>query len=73
MPKRTITELLHLAAGLVATALITKAAQWAYPLGRVELYWIGWVSALVVVSMAVRPLRNAWRRDHAMAVSNDAG
>ncbi len=63
MPRRTLIELLHLAAGLAATAVIARTAAWAYPQGRETLYIVGWCSAVVVLAMAFGPLRRAWYAD----------
>jgi membrane protein implicated in regulation of membrane protease activity len=60
---RTLVELLHLAAGLVATACITAASAWAYPLGRGVIEAVGWVAAGVVLAMYVDPIRRAWEAD----------
>lgn len=63
MPRRTLIELLHIAAGLVATALITKLAAWSYPLGGETIEIIGWCCAGIVMVMGLEPLRTAWARD----------
>ena len=63
MPTRTLVELLHLAAGLAATVLIVRLSAWAYPLGRGVIEATGWVSAAIVLAMAVPPLRRAWAID----------
>ncbi len=63
--KRALVELLHLAAGLAATALIAKLSAWAYPLGRETIVAIGWIAAAVVVLMSIRPLLRALARDRA--------
>ena len=63
MPTRTLVELLHLLAGLAATALIVRLSIWAYPLGRDVIAATGWVSAAIVVLMGIGPLRRAWAAD----------
>ena len=63
--KRTIIELLHLVAGLAGTALIAALSVWAVP-NQEETIWTVAVGAMLIVAfMAVRPLRLAWRADHA--------
>ncbi len=71
MPRRTLIELAHAVAGLIVTALITKAATWAYPLGRDTLHVIGWTTAALVLVMAIAPLRRAWAIDWARKGSRD--
>ena len=63
MPKQTLIELLHILAGLAATALITQVAAWAYPLARDTITIVGWVAAVAVVLMGIPPLRRAWAID----------
>jgi membrane protein implicated in regulation of membrane protease activity len=63
VPSRTLIELLHLAAGLAATACITAASAWAYPPGRGVIEAVGWVAAGVVLAMYVDPVRRAWEAD----------
>ncbi|WP_326523401.1 hypothetical protein [Sphingomonas sp.] len=63
MPVRTLVELLHIAAGLAATALIVAVAAWAYPLARREFEFAGWVAAGIVVILGLGPLRRAWGID----------
>lgn len=71
MPKRTLIELAHVVAGLIATALITKAAIWAYPLGRDTLRIVGWCTIALVLVMAVAPLRRAWAIDQGRKGARD--
>ena len=61
--KQTLLELLHLASGLVGTALIAWLAAWAVPNVEETIWLVAWVAMLMVVFMAVRPLRLAWRAD----------
>ena len=63
MPRHTVIELLHIAIGLAATALIVAAAAWAYPLARWEIEVTGIACAVVVVLLGVGPVRQAWARD----------
>ena len=67
MPVRTLIELAHLAVGLLATALIAGTAAWAYPLGRETIEWVGLGSAVVVVAMAINPVRRALAIDRGRA------
>jgi hypothetical protein len=61
--KRTITELLHIAAGVVGTALIASAAAWGVPNAGETIWRVAYGAMLVVAFMGVRPLRLAWRFD----------
>ena len=61
--RRTFIELLHIAIGLMATALIVAAAAWAYPLARWEMQVTGIACAVVVVLLGIGPVRRAWARD----------
>ncbi|SOB87454.1 hypothetical protein SAMN06297144_2586 [Sphingomonas guangdongensis] len=63
MPSRTLVELLHIAAGLVATVLIVRLAAWGYPLARGTFNALGWVAGAAVMLMGMGPLRKAWRID----------
>lgn len=63
MGRFTLIELLHIAAGLAGTLLITKLSAWAYPLGRETIWTVGYLSAAVVALMGIRPLRRALARD----------
>ena len=64
---RTLIELLHIAAGLAATALIASLAVWAVPAAGRTIWWVAYASMIVVVFMGIRPLRLAWARDRADA------
>ncbi|MES1973527.1 MAG: hypothetical protein V4472_13805 [Pseudomonadota bacterium] len=61
--KRTLTELLHLAAGLVGTALVAWAASWGVPYLSRTIWGVAYGAMVIVAFMAVRPLRLAWRAD----------
>ena len=63
MGRATLVELLHLVAGLVATAALTSAIAWAYPLGRVVIWWCGAAAMVAMVLMGVGPLRRAAQAD----------
>jgi len=65
MPKRTLVEALHVAAGLVATVAVAVLSAWSYPQATDTITWVAVVAFLIVAAMGVRPLRNAWRADHA--------
>lgn len=60
---RTLIELLHLIVGLLAVAVVTETAAWAYPLGRVEIAWIGRIVAVGVLLWSIPLFRAAWARD----------
>lgn len=64
MGRRTLIELLHLAAGLGATAAVFAAGAWSYPVGARTVWAVGWVTMGAVLAMSVGPLRNAWLADH---------
>ncbi|WP_066476759.1 MULTISPECIES: hypothetical protein [unclassified Sphingomonas] len=65
MGRHTLVELLHIAAGLVATVAITWASAWSYPLGRNDIWLVGSVAFVVVLLMGVRPVREALAKDRA--------
>ena len=56
---RTLTEGLHLAAGLIVAVAMTYAAAWAYPLGREVIWWCGAGAMAATVLMGIGPLRRA--------------
>ncbi len=62
---RTLVELLHIAAGVVATALIASLAVWAVPAAGRTIWWVAYFSMLAVAFMGIRPLRMAWKADRA--------
>lgn len=63
MGRATLVELLHIAAGLVAAALLTWAVAWAYPLGRTVIWWCGGLAMVATAMMGIAPLRRARRID----------
>ena len=63
--KRTLYELLHIAAGLIGTALIAWVAAWSVPYATQSIWQVAIVAMVVVAFMGVRPLRLAWRADQA--------
>jgi membrane protein YdbS with pleckstrin-like domain len=65
MPTRTLVELLHLAAGLVATVAVGSVCGWAYPQAWQTIWCVAAVGFAIVAIMGVRPLRRAWRADSA--------
>lgn len=62
---RTLIELAHLVAGLLAVALVTETAAWAYPLGRHEIAWIGRIVAVGVLLWSIPLFRAALAKDRA--------
>jgi hypothetical protein len=61
--RHILTEVIHLAAGLVVTRLVFVAAAWAYPQGREAIAPIGWLTMLAVLAMSVPELMKAWHAD----------
>jgi len=61
--KRTLYELLHIAAGVVGTALLASGAAWGVPMARDDIWLVAYVAMVLVALMGVRPLRLAWRAD----------
>ena len=61
--KRTLYELLHIAAGVVGTALLASAAAWGVPRSGRAIWDVAYVVMVVVAVMGIRPLRLAWRAD----------
>lgn len=60
---RTVIELLHIVAGLVAAVVLTVLCTWAYPHGRAVIWACGTGAMVAVVLMGVVPLRRALRAD----------
>lgn len=67
---RTLIELAHLVVGLLAVALVTETAAWAYPLGRSEIAWIGRIIAIGVLLWSIPQFRAAWAKDRAADGAN---
>ncbi len=63
MGRRSLTELFHLVVGVVVTVALFEAAAWAYPIGAGTILGVGWVTAAVVLAMAVGPLWRALKAD----------
>jgi len=61
--KHLAIELLHLASGLVGAALIAWLAAWAVPNVEDKIWMVAYAAMLIVIYMAIRPLRLAWRAD----------
>ena len=61
--KHIIYEVLHLAAGVVGTALIASLAAWAVPGAGKTIWEVAYAAMLIVAFMAIRPMRIAWRQD----------
>jgi hypothetical protein len=63
--RRTLIELLHIAAGLAAAAALTKAIAWSYPLGAHVAWWCGGTAMVATLAMSASQLRRAWVLDRA--------
>lgn len=63
--KRTGVELLACAAGLMAAYMIGSVSVWAYPLAKVNIWLVTWVSMVVVVLLNVGQIRRAIAADRA--------
>ena len=63
--RRTLTELLHVAAGLIGTAIAARIAAWAVPQVGQTIWQVAFVAMAAVAAMGVGPLRAAWRTDRA--------
>jgi hypothetical protein len=61
--KRTLYELLHIAAGVVGTALLASLAAWGVPKSAIAIWDVAYVAMAAVAFMGIRPLRLAWRAD----------
>ncbi|MFZ5796602.1 MAG: hypothetical protein ACRCS5_04765 [Sphingomonas sp.] len=61
--RRTLIELLHIAAGIFATAVFAAGAVWALPHAAATIWGVAYGVMVVVVLMGIRPLRLAWRAD----------
>jgi hypothetical protein len=62
MVRAVAVELIHLAAGLVATQAIFRAAIWSYPQGAGSLEPVSWAVMLAVLAMSVPELVKAARK-----------
>lgn len=61
--RRTLIELLHIAAGVIGAAVIAYGAVWALPHAASPIWEVAFGMMAVIVFMGVRPLRMAWRAD----------
>ncbi len=61
--RRTITELLHIAVGLVGTAIVASLAVWAVPRAGPTIWVVAYLSMIAVALMGVKPVRDAWAKD----------
>ncbi|WP_010186536.1 hypothetical protein [Sphingomonas sp. PAMC 26605] len=66
--RRTLIELLHIAAGLLGAAVIAYGAVWALPHAASPIWEVALGMMAVIVLMGLPPLRLAWRaqRDPAL-------
>lgn len=60
---RVLIEVIHIAVGLVAAALIAWAAAWSYPRATDDIWLVAWVCMAAVVLMGVGPVRRAYAID----------
>ncbi|MBB3879583.1 hypothetical protein [Sphingomonas pseudosanguinis] len=56
---RVRIELFYIVLGLVAAVIMTRAAAWAYPLARAEIWWCGAAAMVATVVMGIGPLHRA--------------
>jgi len=62
---RVLIEVLHIAAGLIAAALIALAAAWSYPRATDDIWLVAYACMVAVVLMGVGPVRRAYLADKA--------
>jgi hypothetical protein len=62
MIRAVAVELIHLAAGLMATHMVFRAAIWSYPQGADSLEPVSWAVMLAVLAMSVPPVMRAAAR-----------
>lgn len=63
--RRTLIELLHIAAGVIGAAVIAYGAVWALPHAASPIWEVAFGMMAVIVLMGLPPLRIAWRADRA--------
>lgn len=63
--RRTLIELLHIAAGVIGAAVIAYGAVWALPHAASPIWEVTVGMMAVIVLMGLPPLRLAWRADRA--------
>ncbi len=62
MTRAVLVELLHLAAGLLLTFALFRAAIWSYPQGAGSLEPVSWATMLAVLAMSVPAVTKAARQ-----------
>ncbi|MBB4096658.1 hypothetical protein [Sphingomonas kyeonggiensis] len=62
---RVLIEVVHIAIGLVAAALISAAAAWSYPRATGDIWLVGYACMIAVVIMGIGPVRKAFAADKA--------
>jgi predicted membrane channel-forming protein YqfA (hemolysin III family) len=62
---RVLIEVVHIAIGLIAAALIAWAAAWSYPRATGDIWLVTFVAMGLVVLMGIGPIRRAYAVDRA--------
>lgn len=62
---RVLLEVIHIAIGIAAAALVGAAAIWAYPRAYDDIWLVIYGLMAAVVLMGIGPLRRAYARDRA--------
>ncbi|MBO9500012.1 MAG: hypothetical protein J7483_11210 [Novosphingobium sp.] len=62
---RVLIEVVHIAIGLVAAALIAAAAAWSYPRATGDIWLVAYGCMIAVIAMGVGPVRKAFAEDKA--------
>jgi uncharacterized membrane protein len=62
---RVLIEVVHIAIGLIAAALIAAAAAWSYPRATGDIWLVAYACMIAVVAMGVGPVRRALAEDKA--------
>jgi len=60
---RVLIEVVHIAIGLVAAALIAAAAAWSYPRATDDIWLVAYGCMIAVVLMGIGPVRRAFDED----------
>lgn len=63
--RRTLIELLHIAAGVIGAAVIAYGAVWSLPHAASPIWEVAFGMMVVIVLMGLPSLRLAWRADRA--------
>lgn len=63
--RRTVIELLHIAAGVVLALVMAWAMAWAVPLAKLDIWAVDIVSIVIILIMGVQPVREAMAADKA--------